>query len=150
MPENARDTFAAYCAELLAPLGAARSKRMFGGHGLYIDELFVAIVVGEQLYLKVDAATRAAFDGAGGRPFSYEAKGRRQSMSYWSAPAAALESPAQMQPWARLALEAALRARASKPASRRRRPSTAPPAAAATPRKAAPSASRSKRSPRGG
>jgi DNA transformation protein len=145
----ARDGFAAYCTELFAPLGAARAKRMFGGHGLYIDELFVAIVVGEQLYLKVDARTRPAFEGAGSRPFSYEAKGRRQSMSYWSAPAAALESAAQMQPWARLALEAALRARASKPASTRRRPSTAPPAAEATPRKAAPSASRSKRAPRG-
>jgi DNA transformation protein len=69
MPVGARDTFAAYCTELLAPLGAARSKRMFGGHGLYIDALFVAIVVGEQLYLKVDAETRAAFERAGSRPF---------------------------------------------------------------------------------
>ena len=150
MTTSARDTFVAYCVELLAPLGAARSKRMFGGHGLYVDELFVAIVVGEQLYLKVDAQTRAAFERAGSRPFSYEAKGRRRSMSYGSAPEAALESSAQMQPWARLALEAALRARASKPASTRRRPSTAAPAADATPRKVVPSASRSRRSPRSG
>jgi len=150
MTASARDTFAAYCVELLAPLGAARARRMFGGHGLYLDELFVAIVAGEQLYLKVDARTQAAFERAGSRPFSYEAKGRRQSMSYWLAPEAALESAAQMQPWARLALEAALRARASKPASTRRRPRTAPSAADATPRKAAPSASRSRRSPRGG
>jgi DNA transformation protein and related proteins len=149
MANAARDAFAAHCVELLAPLGAARSKRMFGGHGLYVDELFIAIVVGEQLYLKVDAQTQAAFERAGSRPFSYEAQGRRQTMSYWAAPEAALESAAQMQPWARLALEAALRARASRPVSTRRRPSTAPAAAAATPRKPAPSASRSKRSPRG-
>jgi DNA transformation protein and related proteins len=149
MVNAARDAFAAHCVELLATLGTARSKRMFGGHGLYVDELFVAIVAGEQLYLKVDAQTRPAFERAGSRPFSYEAKGRRQSMSYWSAPEAALESPAQMQPWARLALDAALRARASRPASTRRRPSNAPSAAVATPRKTAPSASRSRRSPRG-
>mgnify|MGYP000287609516 CR=1 FL=1 len=30
--------------ELLAPLGRARARRMFGGHGLYVDDLFVAIV----------------------------------------------------------------------------------------------------------
>ena len=34
----AKDAFAAYCVELLAPLGAARSRRLFGGHGLYIDD----------------------------------------------------------------------------------------------------------------
>ena len=27
----------------LPPLGAARSRRMFGGHGLYVDDLFVAL-----------------------------------------------------------------------------------------------------------
>ena len=131
MASAARDAFATHCVELLATLGAARARRMFGGHGLYLDELFVAIVAGEQLYLKVDAQTRAAFERAGSRPFSYEAQGRRQTMSYWAAP------------------EAALRARASKPVSTRRRPSTAAPAADATPRKVVPSASRSKRSPRG-
>lgn len=149
MSDTARDAFADHCVELLEALGAARSKRMFGGHGLYVDALFIAIVSGEQLYLKVDASTQAAFERAGSRPFSYEVKGLRRSMSYWSAPDAALESAAQMQPWARLALEAALRARASRPASTRRRPSTALPAATDTPRKAAPSVSRSRRSPRG-
>ena len=53
--------FAAYCVELLSPLGVTRSRRMFGGHGLYVDELFVAIILGEQLYLKADAQARANF-----------------------------------------------------------------------------------------
>jgi DNA transformation protein len=144
---TAGDDFITHCRELFAPFGASRAKRMFGGHGLYIDELFVAIVAAEQLYLKVDQQTQAAFERAGSRPFSYEAKGRRTSMSYWSAPEAALESPAQMQPWARLALEAALRAKAPAPA--RRRPAAATPAAPAALRKAAPRTPRSRRSPRG-
>jgi DNA transformation protein len=36
-------------------------------------------------------------------------------MSYWTVPAEAMESPALMQPWARLAISAALRARAARP-----------------------------------
>lgn len=29
--------FVAYCAELMAAAGGVRSKRMFGGHGFYVD-----------------------------------------------------------------------------------------------------------------
>jgi DNA transformation protein len=109
------DTFAAYCVELLGPLGAARARRMFGAHGLYLDDLFVAIVADEQLYLKVDAQTQAQFEAAGCRPFVYSRTERVVAMSFWSAPEEATESPALMLPWARLAQAAALRARASKP-----------------------------------
>ena len=109
----AQDAFATYCAELLSVLGPARVKRMFGGHGIYADGLFVAIVAGETLYLKADAQTAPRFQAAGCQPFSYAAKGRaRVVMSYWSAPAEAMDSPALMRPWAMLARQAALRARA--------------------------------------
>jgi DNA transformation protein len=108
----AKDAFAEHCAELLAPLGPVRVKRMFGGHGVYVDDLFVAIVVGETLYLKADAETAPRYEQAGCTGFSYEAKGKKRvSMNYWSAPPEALESPALMRPWAALAMQAALRAR---------------------------------------
>ena len=107
----AKDEFASYCGELLSGLGAVRVKRMFGGHGIYVDDLFVAIVVGETLYLKADAETTPRFEAAGCAPFVYEAKGRRVSMAYRAAPAEAMDSPALMRPWVALALQAALRAR---------------------------------------
>ena len=53
-----------HCLELLAPLGAVRAKRMFGGYGLYCDELFFALLAADRLYLKVDASTRPAFEQA--------------------------------------------------------------------------------------
>jgi DNA transformation protein and related proteins len=115
----ARHEFVDLCLELLGPCGGrggARAKAMFGGHGLYLDGLFVAIVVADRLYLKVDAATRPAFEAAGCEPFVYQAAGRTVAMGYWSVPAEALESPALMQPWARRALQAALASRS------RRRP----------------------------
>jgi DNA transformation protein len=134
---SARDEFTSHCVDLLAPLGPVRTKRMFGGVGFYIDDVFIALIAFERLYLKVDALTRPQFEAAGCRPFVYDAAGKAMTMGYFSAPEDAMESPPLMQNWARLALDAALRARAAKPASASRKPAATPPAKAAKPRKPA-------------
>ena len=114
----APNEFVAHCLELLGSVGPARSRRMFGGHGFYVDNLFIALIAYERLYLKVDAATRADFEAAGCQPFVYDGAGKSVTLGYFSAPEEAMESPPLMQPWARLALAAALRARAAKPPAR--------------------------------
>ena len=94
--------FVAHCLELLAPMGAARARRMFGGHGLYVDDLFVALIASDCLYLRADGAARPAFERAGCRPFTYSARDRQAvTMGYWSAPEEALDSAPAMLPWAR-------------------------------------------------
>ncbi|MBL8348004.1 MAG: TfoX/Sxy family protein [Rubrivivax sp.] len=108
--------FVDHCLELLAPLGAVRSRRMFGGHGLYADGLFVALIAFERLYLKVDADTEPRFAAAGCTPFVYEGKGAPVRRSYWTVPDEAMESPSLMAPWARLAAQAATKAAAAKAA----------------------------------
>ena len=110
--------FAAYCTELLSSVGEVAGKRMFGGYGLYVDDVFVAILAGDTLYLKADAQTQARFEAAGCRRFEYTARGKQHVLHFWTVPPEAMDSPVLMRPWARLALEAALRARA---APRRRR-----------------------------
>lgn len=110
MPAQA--DFVTYCAELLSAVGEVRTRRMFGGHGLYVDGIFVAIIVGETLYLKADEQTRSRFVREGSQPFEYTARGKqRTSSGYWSVPPEAMDSPALMAPWGRLALEAARRCR---------------------------------------
>jgi DNA transformation protein and related proteins len=130
----ASNEFVAHCLELLTPLGTVRTRRMFGGHGFYVDELFVALIASERLYLKTDALTRAVFEAEGCSPFAFgkAREGAVESVetSYFSAPEDAMESPPLMQPWARLALAAALRARATKPRA-------AKPVKKASPRKGA-------------
>ena len=122
----------AHCTELLSVLGTVRVNRMFGGNGVYVDGLFLALVSGDTLYLKTDETSRPAFEAAGCQPFAFDtAKGDRTVLSYWRAPDEAMESPAAMLPWARLAMASALRAAAAKrSAAARRKP--------ATPRKKAP------------
>jgi DNA transformation protein len=110
--------FVSHCLELLAPLGAVRARRMFGGHGLYVADVFVALIADDRLYMKVDEQSRAAFERAGCEPFAYSRRDRDAvTLGYWSAPEEALDSPGAMAPWARLALAAALRAQAQRPAS---------------------------------
>ena len=126
----ARDQLVDHCLELLAPLGAVRARRMFGGHGLYIDDLFMALIAADVLYLKVSDDSRPHFQAAGCKPFVYDARTGGVALSYWSAPPEAMESPALMQPWARRALQAALAAANAKGL----RPRRAAPSGLSTPR----------------
>src|ERR1700675_3774362 len=96
-----------YLIDQLAPLGDVRGRRMFSGHGLYLNGAIVGIIVDETLYLKVDAGHRAAFEAESMAPFPYASKGRRVALSYWEAPAAVIEEPDQLQQWVKEAASAA-------------------------------------------
>jgi len=117
-------SFADYSRELLQSAGPCVARRMFGGWGISVDGMTIAILAnlgsGDTLWLKANADTRPVFEAAGCQRFSYEAAGTTRGLNYYSAPAEAMESPALMQPWARLALEAALIAKNTKPAKKPR------------------------------
>jgi DNA transformation protein and related proteins len=141
--------FVAHCIELLEALGPMRARRMFGGWGLYQGDVFIAVIADDRLFLKTGEATRAVFDAHGCEPFVFDTKEGPVTTSYRSPPPEALDSPALMLPWARLALQAAVAARAGKkpkaavrpraPAPARRaakpRPKTAGPAAKPKPKR---------------
>lgn len=105
------DPFIEHVRELLSGLGPVVARRMFGGWGLSVDGMNIGIVAWDTLYLKTNAETEAQWLAAGARPFVYEAKGKPMTLRYHTAPEDAMESPALMLPWARLALQAALAAR---------------------------------------
>jgi len=111
---------------LFEPFGAVGVKRMFGGHGVYAEELCFAIEAEGEVYLKVDAETEAAFLSAGSQPFVYNAAGKRMSMAYWRLPADAYDEADELRRWATLGLEAARRGAAKKarPVKKPRREAT--------------------------
>lgn len=110
------DPFVAFVLDQLAPLGLVRARAMFGGWGLYCGDRMFGLIAFDRLWLKVDTASRERFAAAGSEPFVYEGKGRPVTMSYWELPAEAIDEPEAMLAWARLGLDAALRA----PSTRRR------------------------------
>jgi len=82
-----------HCLELLAPLGRTSSRRMFGGHALYIDGLCMALIIQDTLYLKVDDTSRPLFEREGCRSFTYDTKhGERHALGYFTAPEGACPS----------------------------------------------------------
>ena len=102
-------------AARLAPLGAVRARRMFGGEGIFLGERMFALIAYGDLYLKADTVTEPAFRAAGEGPFVYEAKGKRTVMSYWKVPADVIEDDEALLAWAADAVEVAARAAAVKP-----------------------------------
>jgi DNA transformation protein len=115
---SASSSFATYAVELLSGVGPVRARAMFGGHGLYLGSLFIAVVVEDRLYLRVDDLTRPRFQAAGSEPWVYPSKNGTTTMNaYWSLPESAVDDAEEASAWGRLALEATCRkdaARASK------------------------------------
>jgi DNA transformation protein and related proteins len=91
---------------------------MFGGWGFKCDGLMVGLIYNDELYLKVDVTTKPQLLAAGGHPFLYETPEKRVEMPYVTAPEAAMDARHFMAPWARLAMEAALRSANAKPPKR--------------------------------
>lgn len=119
MSVRASDEHLEHLFEVLQPLGTIRQRRMFGGHGIYADDLFFAVVVDEQLYFKVDAVSRPQFEAAGLEEWTYLRHGQPVQMSYFRPPEDIYEDEESLRHWGRLALDAALRAR--KPAKKKSR-----------------------------
>ena len=113
--------FADYCCDLLSGVGNPLAKRMFGGWGISVDGVTIAVIAdlgklggsNQKLFLKVDEMTKPQFEAAGGKRFEMLSKdGKPLGMNYFTTPDEAMESPDAMLPWARLALNVALDAKA--------------------------------------
>jgi DNA transformation protein len=109
-----RNEFVDYVVELMAGWAKVSVRRMFGGHGLYREGLMFALIVEDELFFKTDAENLARFERAGSHPFVYQKRNRTVQLSYWSAPPASLDSPAEMHDWCQSAYGSALRAKAAR------------------------------------
>jgi len=98
-----RDPFVDQVLGLLMSLGPVRARAMFGGHGIYLEDIFFAIIGWDRLWLRVDEETKSRFAEAGNEPFVYDGKTRPVELAYWAAPEGSMENPETLLPWADLA-----------------------------------------------
>ena len=100
------DSFKDFVLEQLAELPALGCRRMFGGHGLYLDGTFFGILFHGRLFFKTDAATRANYLRHGMTAFS---PGEKVTLgSYYEVPAPILEARAELCVWAQQAATLAI------------------------------------------
>lgn len=126
---SANEAMIELLSEVLAPLGAFKARAMFGGHGLYLEGTFFALLDDGVLYFKVSPQTQPFYEAAGSGPFTYETKtGTHALASYWRVPDRVLDEPDTLMG---LAVEAVRAARAVKPKGARAKPRQAAPAAKA-------------------
>ncbi len=124
-------SFIDHAKELFAPFGDIRIRKMFGGAGVYCDELFFALLDDDAVFLKVDGETRKEFEKRGLSSFSFEMKdGTRAEMNgYFAAPEDIFDDENELKRWTTLALDAASRA-----AKFKKKPAKKKAAAKASPR----------------
>jgi DNA transformation protein len=107
--------FVEHVLDLVSLAGPVQARRMFGGHGLYVGTAMFGLLDDDELFLKTDAQTRARFVDAGCKPWIYTRRdGTAKRTSYFQPPDVAHEDPEAMLPWARLGIDAALRAKVDK------------------------------------
>jgi len=107
------DEYLEFVLDQLEGLGTVFSRRMFGGVGLYCDDLFFGLIDDDLLYFKVDEITRERYESAGSTPFRPFGEDS-YSMSYYRVPAELLEDRDELARWAREAVAVAVRKLAAK------------------------------------
>ena len=110
--------FVDYLAEVFRQFGAVRTRRMFGGYGVYHEDLMFGLVASDTLYLKADDQSAKLFEDKGLGQFEYAKNGKTTKMSYYLAPEEIFDDPDAAEMWAQRAYEAALRSR--KPVRRKK------------------------------
>ena len=98
------DSFHDYVVhDLLSELENIRSRKMFGGWGIYRGSTFFAIIFDGRLYLKADTALAKTFKKRGGIQFVYQKRqgtGKKTvTISYWSVPEDVLEDRGEFLWW---------------------------------------------------
>ena len=89
---------------------------MFGGVGLYAEDVFFGILAADVLFFKVDDTNRLEYETAGSSPFKPYAD-RAMTMPYYNVPTAVLEDAEALAEWA---ARAVMVAKTAKTATSRR------------------------------
>lgn len=109
--------YADFIKERLEIAGDVFMRRMFGGVGIYCDQVFFALIADNVLYFKVDEINLPDFEKAGMEPFRpYGNDGG--AMSYYEVPGDVIEDNQLLLKWINKALDVARRAPKSKKKSK--------------------------------
>lgn len=85
--------------DLFSDFPGITSRTMFGGWGIYKDDIIFALITGGELYFKVDKSNQDDYEKYGSHPFEYTRKKRQISLSYWLLPEKIMEDKEKLFEW---------------------------------------------------
>jgi DNA transformation protein len=106
--------YLAYILEQLEGLKDLRSRRMFGGVGLYSGELFFGLVDDDTLFFKSDSTNSAEYIARKMPRFMPFPARPEAVLAYYQVPADIIEDAEALIAWARKSVAVALNSRAAK------------------------------------
>ncbi len=106
------ESYREFVLEQLGRVTPVMGKSMFGGVGIYAQNLFFALIAEDRLYFKVDDATRREFEERGMEPF--RPFGEDRAMGYYEVPADVAEDVVILETWVKKAVDVAAAAKRRK------------------------------------
>ena len=89
----------------LEDIAGLKFRRMFGGFGIYADEVFFGILHKEKLYFRTSDQTKKRYEEAGMEVFI--APGSKKALKhYYEVPLSVIEQRGELAEWAREAVAA--------------------------------------------
>jgi DNA transformation protein len=142
--------YLAWVLEQLGGLERVNTRRMFGGVGLYSNELFFGLIDDDTLFFKTDESNAAEYQARHMPRFMPPSDRPASPMGYHQVPADIIEEGETLVAWARRSVAVALAAQARKPKPQiaKKKPAKKKPAkkkSAATPPRAPPKSAAGRR-----
>jgi DNA transformation protein len=109
-----REGWRDYVLEQLAGVKGVSARSMFGGAGLYCGGAIFGVMDDDQVFFKVDDATRPLYVARGAKPWEPMPGREKPSRGYYEVPGDVLDDRDELCEWARRAIEVAGRAKRAK------------------------------------
>ena len=93
-----RDSYRDWLLEQLGWVRPVRARRMFGGLGLYADEVFFGVVDNDTVFFRTGDSNRTDYESRGMEPFQPMGPGTKP-MAYHEVPADVLEDVGPLGDW---------------------------------------------------
>ena len=103
-------SFQQFVLDQLRDMGDVTCRAMFGGFGLYQNDVFFGIIHKSRLYFKTNESTKERYVQEGMKPFR---PNRSQTLkNYYEVPADVIDEPDRLVEWAQEAVECAVKGQA--------------------------------------
>tara|TARA_S200000501_G_C20487687_1_gene596806 strand:- start:182 stop:529 length:348 start_codon:yes stop_codon:yes gene_type:complete len=89
-------------------------KKMFGGFGLFKNDIPVALILNSGIYMKVNNSNRDDYVNMGSMPFSYVRNGKEIKLSNWLLPGEIMETEQLFIDWFNKSYQAAIESKKGK------------------------------------